>query len=219
MIFYNEQTTFESEKERNLYYKIFAGYIFNEFIPGYDKRIKLFVDVLQEARYKGPNAQEITYLDVNSVRVSFDNHIYLLKSDSTDRGEFADILIHDSSTKTIIAIEAKLYDDWSYLKDIKQNSERHDVLRNFLGNPRIIPVLLVTENKWNECRKQKGRLKSNYNQLEGQNTTFRVICWEDLFPVVSDNEVVLRYMQHRLKIVHKNNMRVGKKDGWFYRFN
>jgi hypothetical protein len=35
MLFDRSISIFESEKERNLYYKVFAGYLLNEFIPGY----------------------------------------------------------------------------------------------------------------------------------------------------------------------------------------
>ena len=33
----------ESYKERNLYYKIFAGYLFNELVPGNKKRKAAFI--------------------------------------------------------------------------------------------------------------------------------------------------------------------------------
>ena len=36
----------ESYKERNLYYKIFAGYLFNELIPGYLERKDGFFNLL-----------------------------------------------------------------------------------------------------------------------------------------------------------------------------
>ena len=35
MIFDTSRSAFESEKERNLYTKFFAGYFLNEFICGY----------------------------------------------------------------------------------------------------------------------------------------------------------------------------------------
>ncbi|MGN1056045.1 MAG: hypothetical protein ACI4QS_04925, partial [Comamonas sp.] len=39
----------ESEKERNLCSKFFAGYFFNEFTAGYSKRIVQFNRYIQEA--------------------------------------------------------------------------------------------------------------------------------------------------------------------------
>ena len=40
MIFYFDEPfeKKESHKERNLYYKIFAGYLFNELVPGLEER-------------------------------------------------------------------------------------------------------------------------------------------------------------------------------------
>ena len=38
----------ESYKERNLYYKIFAGYLFNEIIPGEEERKNSFIDLLRD---------------------------------------------------------------------------------------------------------------------------------------------------------------------------
>mgnify|MGYP001393470361 CR=1 FL=1 len=218
MIFYNEQNAFESEKERNFYYKIFAGYIFNEFISGYENRINMFVDTLQKTRYKGPNAQEITSLDINSVRVSFDNHIYLLESDSTDRGEFADILIQDATNKILIPIEAKFYDDWTYEKDIIENSTRHKVLMKLLPDAKIIPLLIITEKKWKECIDHQNHKASNYKKLiDNKRNNFRVLCWEDLRPLVADNARLLNYINGRLNITNKNKMRVNIKDNWFFR--
>lgn len=39
--------TDESYKERNLYYKIFAGYLFNELIPEYYERKTKFLKLLE----------------------------------------------------------------------------------------------------------------------------------------------------------------------------
>ena len=44
----NEFHIRESYKERNLYYKIFAGYIFNELIPGEEERKNQFLNLLNE---------------------------------------------------------------------------------------------------------------------------------------------------------------------------
>ena len=61
----------ESEKERNLCTKFFAGYFFNEFTPGYSKRIALFNRYIQEAAGRDD-------LRVEAPHVSFDTHAYLM---------------------------------------------------------------------------------------------------------------------------------------------
>jgi hypothetical protein len=38
----------ESYKERNLYYKIFAGYLFNELIHGYEDRKNHFLELIRD---------------------------------------------------------------------------------------------------------------------------------------------------------------------------
>ena len=48
MIFNSLGTHFESEKERNLYYKIFAGYFCNELISGYEDRILSLIQFLSK---------------------------------------------------------------------------------------------------------------------------------------------------------------------------
>ena len=49
MLFDRSISTFESEKERNLYYKVFAGYLLNEFIPGYQDRLMSFCNVINNS--------------------------------------------------------------------------------------------------------------------------------------------------------------------------
>ena len=41
----------ESYKERNFYYKIFAGYLFNELIPGEENRKNQFIELLFYQNY------------------------------------------------------------------------------------------------------------------------------------------------------------------------
>ena len=42
MLFEPKLDIIESEKERNLYYKFFAGYFFNELVPIYEQRVTNF---------------------------------------------------------------------------------------------------------------------------------------------------------------------------------
>ncbi|MGI2214739.1 hypothetical protein [Shewanella oncorhynchi] len=95
MIFNSGPCVLESEKERNLYTKFFAGYFFNEFIDGYDERVVWINSYLSKKLNKTVSLQ--------SPSISFDNHTYLLDIDS-DRGEFADILLHDPVLKNPLMI-------------------------------------------------------------------------------------------------------------------
>lgn len=46
MIFDSTADLFESYKERNVYYKIFAGYLLNELVPGHADRLRRLCSVL-----------------------------------------------------------------------------------------------------------------------------------------------------------------------------
>src|SRR3990172_8422878 len=112
----------ESEKERNLYAKFFAGYFFNPFAPGRDARMAQFSALLefkaQEAQFdRGPHP---IALSPHQAHVSFDNHIWRLSE--LDRGEFADILVYDDNFW--ISFEAKFLRSFNCEKDIAANLNR-----------------------------------------------------------------------------------------------
>ena len=82
----------ESKKERNLYYKIFAGYLFNELIPGAKNRKEKFIQFLcdipstdENVRVKGDD-----YLDIlnemkkEEIHVTFDFHSSQIKREDDD---------------------------------------------------------------------------------------------------------------------------------------
>lgn len=221
MIFQADIDAFESEKERNFYSKVFAGFIFNELVPGYTQRIIDFFTVLTAAapqNFIGSKAPPIPTLDLKSLRVSFDNHGYLLEGYSGDNGEFADILIQDTANKVMIPIEAKLYDDWTYEKDIIENSIRHKEIQRLLPEVTIIPILLIKKDKWEDAKKHKHQPGSNYAKLaQSRENAFRVLFWEDLFPVFGDSPRAEQYVKERLKIANKEEMRLAIKDNWFVR--
>ena len=86
-------TVDESYKERNLYYKIFAGYIFNEFVAGYAERKERFLDLIctQENNtnyYK--TKQIIEKMKHEEIHVDFDHHACQIckELNSTDRGAY-----------------------------------------------------------------------------------------------------------------------------------
>lgn len=215
MIFYTDNNAFESEKERNFYYKIFAGYIFNELIDEYETRINRFIDLLNKPRFPLHNKFGIPHLETKSVRVSFDNHVYLIKDTHEDKGEFADILIQDIHNKVLIPIEAKLFSDWSYEKDIKENTIRHTIVGDKMNNNSIYPVLLISANKWKSSLSLQNHPSSNYSRLfNDPATNFRVVCWEDILEILVDQRV-RKFAEMILKSKSPEEMRLTIEDGWF----
>ena len=109
MLFEYGDEIFESYKERNFYYKFFAGYYFNELIPDWDKRLNFFNDLLSTAHNPLKNAklQKISF-DSRYTHVSFDNHECQFRG-MIGRGEFADMFVHDRHNNNLAIIEVKLY--------------------------------------------------------------------------------------------------------------
>jgi hypothetical protein len=191
MIFSHSQSDFESEKERNLYYKIFAGYFFNELIPGYDDRLTKFCHLLNEPIARGASASSSPILlNPKRVHVSFDNHLYLFSQLRTDRGEFADIIIHDDTNRILVPIEVKLHSNWSYKKDVLANQERHDQLQSILPNINIVPILLLTRFRWERASNKESSEHSNYMKFhQDPKCRFRVILWEQVADFIPENKV------------------------------
>lgn len=215
MIFDNSRYVFESEKERNFYYKIFAGYIFNELIPGYQNRLERFCNLLTRPEEKGMGYDKRSInLNPSSTHISFDNHLYLFSQLKTDKGEFADILIHDKNNNVIIAIEAKLHSAWSYEKDIVSNTSRHDLIRNALPSVIIKPVLLLLKYRWDYTKKQESKDHSNYLRFKNdKECKFIVILWEQIRDLI-DDEKVMGYFEAQ---VNRVNLGVGYsfEENWF----
>ena len=213
MIFNNDKNHFESEKERNFYYKIFAGYIFNELIEGYEERVNIFIDILNKPIYPEINPTQIPHLSISSVSVSFDNHTYLINGYVGDAGEFADILIQDIQNKIIIPIEVKLFSDWSYDKDIQENTNRQRFIRN--QGITTYPVLLIKKDKWDNVKNLHKHSGSNYSRvINSKEINYRVIIWEDLLGILK-NPKVLHYAKTILIAKDTESMKVVINDGWF----
>jgi hypothetical protein len=155
-------------------------------------------------------------LDANSIRSSFDNHGYIVAGPPTDRGEFADILIQDQNAKALYAIEAKLYADWDYAKDILANGARLARIGKLLPGVTLIPILLLSMKKWEDAVRQSGTPGSHYDSLRHDvESRVRVLCWEDLLPAISE-ERVRRYIEARLRTTQRA-MTLHVRDGWIYR--
>lgn len=208
MLFNNQNGVLESEKERNLYYKFFAGYFFNELVEGYKQRVSDFYKFLFP---KSPDKSSFCFgkpfkLPENSntpesVSVTFDFHGYLL-DESCDKGELADILIQDNKNKLVIAIEAKFLSDWDYGKDVVGNSQR--ILKLEKLTKRIYQVLLLKKDKLDVAVAKRAAPNSNYKKLESEHEQerdkkktksdelkypFRIITWEQLLELCEKDNI------------------------------
>ena len=189
-----------SEKERNLYYKFFAGYFFNELVPGIETRLADFCRLLNNCTLGGISiSQKVIELTLSNTHVSFDNYGYLFAGIDVDRGEFADILIQDHSKRVIIPIEAKVHSNWSYEKDIMSNEKRLGLIEENIRNLSIHPCLLLTKAKWHAAAQQESREHSNYKRLiESSDCRTRVIFWEDLVSITEQKQV-RTYIEDQLR--------------------
>ena len=209
MIFNNKSRKFESYKERNLYYKFFAGYFFNELITNgedtHESRIGKFDKLLKSGVFCLPENASLDHLTLNPAdfHISFDNHLAQLKErgqkikKGTDWGEFADILIETDNL--IIGIEAKYHSNWKISKDIRENAIKLEEYKrqkeDRVGNKyEILQCLLVTEAKW-----KNSHIKTALSE-EKLDHPFCVITWERLLGI-TDNEVVNSYLNGQLKLI------------------
>jgi len=117
----------ESYKERNFYYKVFTGYLFNELLPDYQKNKVAFFNLLTEqisgeqsfGKQSISDAKLTQILDellFNDIHVSFDYHLVQMITDYPDRGEVSDIIIWGKDY--FVSIEVKYLSDWTFEKDL-----------------------------------------------------------------------------------------------------
>ena len=142
MIFANA-SLIESEKERNLCTKFFAGYFFNEFTAGYSKRIALFNRYIQEASGRED-------LRIEAPRVSFDTHAYLMHERL--RSKLSDVLVADDAREVFLFIETKYLTHWTYAADVAKGLERLDKVfdaekKPHLANARHHYFILTSRRK------------------------------------------------------------------------
>ena len=188
-----DSSTFESEKERNLYYKFFAGYFFNELIEGYPERLAAFYSLLSAPNFSiGDSHLPLSTPSPKSVHVSFDNHVDRMTG--TLRGEFADIAIHDVANSLLVGIEAKYQDYWNYEKDIVQNEEKLDTAGRNLGVNHTLLCLLVTETKWNNVVAADKKQGSNYRKLRNHPGAAIVLLWESFLKLNCVVDEVSNYL-------------------------
>jgi hypothetical protein len=199
MLFDIEKDLIESEKERNLYCKFFAGYFFNECVPCLKNRLEGFLAYVNGLlKLKCLEPLEDKSFGIGSVHVSFDNHAYLAGEDCEDKGEFADVFIFDNVAKIMIAIEAKYLEDVKPDKDIDENIARLKFVEAKLGLKRVIPCLLITQRKHNNLKMTKDLPKSKQEEILGMDSKSLVLIWDDLVKIC-DDEKVIKYMNEMLR--------------------
>lgn len=187
MLYDFQKTTIESEKERNFYFKFFAGYYFNELVPGIESRIRDFFKILNNPlnRINDPGTE--IELSPVTTHVTFDFHEYLFNKEA-DRGELADILIIDEDKSLCIAIEAKWLEDWNFEKDIIANNTRIQILKNHFKE--VFQCLLIKRSKLENGMKKGKSKSSNYSKLFSQKEIpVILITWENLLETIDEPAV------------------------------
>jgi hypothetical protein len=205
MIFkYNEDL--ESYKERNFYYKVFAGYLFNELLPEYKANKAAFFDLL--IRNEGAKKlkvgdtmlnQALSELSTNEIQVTFDFHPKQIIKDYSDHGESSDIIIWGD--RYFISIEVKYLSDWSFKKDITEVQKRIMDVGNKV-NKQGIQVLLIKETKFENAKSKLNQLGSNLNELQKAINELKVpiliITWEQIKGLIP-TEKVTKYIEMQLE--------------------
>jgi len=204
MLFSDNKRIFESEKERNLYTKFFAGYFLNELVEGYKTRVEFLNKYLSKLC-----GQKI---DFKNPCTSFDNHAYLINSDS-DKGEFADVLLHDPIQQLFVSFEIKYLSNWNANDDLEKNLKRIELIKEKHPKYSILFFLLVSKVKWSAVKRMANRSGSNYQKyINNYADKVNIIFWEDLVGGCADQRVK-DYMKERLKLVNApHNQRMVTKE-------
>lgn len=189
----------ESYKERNLYYKFFAGYFFNELISGYEDRKLHFFNLLESKislpdRFFGEsnNANTIlTEMQTVPLNVTFDYHpAQIFEEDKKDnRGEMSDILV--LTGKYMLSIECKFLSNINYKKDVNEVQERIIKFSNRF-NKAALQILLLKKEKWNNSKLTRNNLNDKRPVIP-----IVVLFWEDLL-VISNNKIVCNFLSIQL---------------------
>lgn len=213
----------ESEKERNLCTKFFAGYFFNEFAAGYSRRIALFNRYIQEVSGRDD-------LRVEAPHVSFDTHAYLMHERL--RSKLSDVLVCDEKREIFLFIETKYLTNWTYAADVSKGLERLDKVFDTEKKPHLANAkhhyFVLTSRRKEEVA---GRPVQPYTPVntplfvhtpvapaaavepepvaEGEAPAAKpsftsLLYWEDL-ALMCDRSEVRQYMEARLKLCVTNS--------------
>jgi hypothetical protein len=197
---------FESYKERNFYYKVFAGFLFNELLPEYQANKAAFFNLLinnddTKMLKVGdiPLIQGLSELSENQIHVTFDFHPVQIIKKYGDRGESSDIMIWGE--KYFISIEVKYLSDWTFDKDILAVQQRISDIGKMVKKEGI-QVLLIKEKKLVNAKSKLNQAGSNLNELQKALNELKVpiliITWEQIKSLIP-NEKVTMYIEMQLK--------------------
>ena len=198
MLFEATPYIMESEKERNLYYKFFAGYFFNELVLGYQNRVNRFLErhIFNSPQKFGPKIA-LNFSHANKIYITFDYHAYLI-DEKSDRGEVADVLLFEPKDDLIISIEAKFLTDWKFEKDVLKNLERLKLFKN----KNKIQCLLITEQKLKNSLNKINQPRSNFKKLIDNQAIlefpFIILTWEALIRDC-ENQNIKAFFENHLK--------------------
>lgn len=212
-VIFSNASLIESEKERNLCTKFFAGYFFNEFTAGYAKRIVYFNRYIQEVTGRED-------LGIQSPHISFDTHAYLCHERL--RSKLADVLISDPARQVFLFIETKYLSNWTYAADVAKGLERLDKVFDADKKPHLADArqhyFVLTSRRKEEAA---GRPVQHYAPVNGpiyvptparaaemsegdtaesaKPSFTSLLYWEDLAQMCDRSEV-RQYMEARLKL-------------------
>jgi hypothetical protein len=200
---------FESKKERNLYYKFFAGYFCNDLISNWEERLTHLV-----SKVKNETKISNFVLDPNTTHISFDNYFNQIHKPS-DGGEFADIFIMDWNNKMALAIEAKFTEDFGE-KDFgvldqdkdngKNNYARIKKIREKGYFENIIQIILIAEPKKKELENRADselyKLKIFNNSLD-TNEKIILWTWKEMIDLCDEGKAK-EYFKKHLSLLYDN---------------
>ena len=203
MIFANA-SLIESEKERNLCTKFFAGYFFNEFTAGYSKRIALFNRYIQEASGRDD-------LRIEAPNVSFDTHAYLMHERL--RSKLSDVLVSDAARQVFLFIETKYLTNWTYAADVAKGLERLQKVFDAEKKPHLADAhhhyFILTSRRKEEAADRPVRqytpvstplfVHTPVGEAPAKPAFTSLLYWEDLAQMCDRSEV-RQYMEARLKL-------------------
>jgi hypothetical protein len=189
----------DSRKERNLYYKFFAGYYFNPFIKGIEKRITKFYTCLDlGVALDNPDA-------LKRFSVTFDYHLNQALKNTCNGPEVADVLIVDENKRLVTGIEVKFTSNFHTDDDVKNLIDRLGEVAK-IWNMDPCPVLLVTKNKLGNAEALRTHSGSNFTKLAGY-PECKVLNWDILLDHIEDIQVK-QYFEAQ---IHRTDYNLAKK--------
>lgn len=202
MLFDLNNGNFESNRERNMYFKFFGGYFFNELIVGFPARLESFAGLLRGKVTEHAMELNRPILEMElhqaSTHLSFDNHARLFGW-TEDEGEFADMFLHDRPSRVAVPIEVKFFTDPNVNKDVVQNLARIDYLKALMPGTAFIPTLLIREQTLQNLRLHQNQGGSFWRAYEEQyHARLIILTWEGILDLCDANAPAVQFVRRQL---------------------